>query len=85
MIKLGSRVIDTISGFTGIVTARHEYLYGCVRVTVTPETLKDGKPIDAEWFDEHQVRVLKEKQVEFKAEKTASGGPQDPPPALQRP
>ena len=46
MIKLGSKVRDSITGLEGIATARTEYLYGCVRITITPTELKDGKPVD---------------------------------------
>lgn len=57
MVKLGSRVKDSLTGFKGVAVARTEYLYGCVRVCVEPEALKDGKPIDAQWFDEQRLDV----------------------------
>lgn len=55
MVKLGERVTDRITGFTGIVVARTEFLNGCIRVGVQSETLKDGKVLDPEYFDEQQV------------------------------
>jgi hypothetical protein len=55
MVKLGARVTDRISGFTGIATGRSEYLYGCVRILVEPEALHDGKPVEAQWFDEQRL------------------------------
>jgi hypothetical protein len=58
MIETGSRVSDIITGFTGIVTARTEWLYGCIRVEVTPQELHEGKPVEALWFDEQRVRVI---------------------------
>ena len=54
-VKLGQRVRDTITGYEGVVVARTAYLNGCVRVGVQVTELKDGKPMDAEWFDEQQV------------------------------
>ena len=42
-LKLGYRVRDIVTGFTGIATSRHEYLNGCLRVSVTPPVDKDGK------------------------------------------
>ena len=60
MIELGKKARDTISGFEGIVTARHEYLYGCKRVSVTPQKLQEGKPIACEWFDEGQLEIVEE-------------------------
>lgn len=84
-IKLGSKVRDSITGFTGIATSRTEYLHGCVHVGVTPTELKDGKPIDPQWFDEQRVELLEEKKpVVSKASSATSGGPNDHPPAPSR-
>lgn len=55
MVKLGDRVKDSITGFAGIAIARCEYLNGCVRVSIQPVKLKDGKPIDELWVDESQL------------------------------
>jgi hypothetical protein len=54
-VELGQRVKDTITGFEGIAIARTEWLYGCVRVTVQPQSMHDGKPIDSSTFDEPQL------------------------------
>lgn len=54
-IELGDRAKDMVSGWTGIVTARHEYLNGCVRYTIESSD-KDGKP-EAFAFDEQQIQV----------------------------
>ena len=58
MINLGDKVKDRISGVVGIVVARTEWLYGCVRCTVQPQA-KDGKPVDPATIDEPQLVVLK--------------------------
>lgn len=50
-IVLGNRVRDRISGYTGIVTARTEFLNQCTRFAVQAEELHAGKPVDAQWFD----------------------------------
>lgn len=50
--QLGVTVTDRISGFTGIVTGRVEYISGCNQLLVTP---KAGK--DAAWFDEQRCKV----------------------------
>lgn len=71
MVKLGDRVKDNITGFEGIAVARTEFLYGCVRVCVQPGKLKDGKTIDAEWFDEQRLDVKS-------AAKTGGPGPVPP-------
>ncbi len=56
MIKLGSRVRDTITKFEGVVIARTDWLNGCRRFGVQSEKLdKEGIPTDAQWFDEPQL------------------------------
>ncbi len=54
-IKMGQKVTHAISGFTGVVIAKTEWIYGCVRFGVQSEGLHDGKPIEAEWFDEGEL------------------------------
>jgi len=58
MVGLGDRVKDSITGATGIAVARCEWLHGCIRVSVQPEELKDGKPQDLYTVDEPQLEVL---------------------------
>jgi hypothetical protein len=55
--KLGEMVSDTLTDFRGIVVGRAEFLYGCVRLQVQPNGLKDGKPAEEAWLDEDRVRV----------------------------
>jgi hypothetical protein len=47
-----------LTGFSGIATARSEWLYGCARICIEPEELHDGKPIERQWFDEQRVEVV---------------------------
>jgi hypothetical protein len=54
-VKFGVDVEDKISGFKGIVTGRYTFLNGCIRIEVTPRTLKDGSPVDPEVFDEQRL------------------------------
>lgn len=58
VINLGDKVKDKITGLTGIVIAKTEWLYGCERVTVQPQEGKDGKPADAFGLDTAQCEVL---------------------------
>lgn len=55
MIKLGSKVKDPVTGFTGTAVARTEYAWGCVSVGVCSNELHEGKPIDWQWFDEKRL------------------------------
>jgi len=75
-IKLGSKVRDNISGFTGIAIGRTEWLHGCARITIQPPVDKDGKHQDAATFDEQQVELIEEKPV--RVSKQASAGPGGP-------
>lgn len=69
-MKLGDRVRDALTGFMGVATGRAEYLYGCVQVQVTPRVLKEGKPVEPQWFDEQRLNVLST---------ATAGGPQSAP------
>ena len=80
MIKLGSRVKDTFTGFAGIATGRTDWIYGCSRICIEPTELKDGKPIEAQWFDTQRVEVVKEEVPEVSQDSSAvSGGPRKDP------
>ena len=57
-IKIGQRVRDTITGFEGIVVARTEWLYGCVRLTVQSDRLAEGKPAEPYTVDEPQCALV---------------------------
>lgn len=80
MIKLGSKVRDSITGFTGIATSRHEYLYGCMQIGITPVELREGKPVETWHFDDQRVELLEAGAPIVSPESTAtSGGPQNVP------
>jgi len=58
VIKLGMQVKDKVSGLTGIATSITEFLYGCKRIGVTPQEVKDGKPMEEAIIDEPQLEIL---------------------------
>ena len=61
-IKLGDIVTDSITKFSGVVTAVTQYLNGCVQVLIQPKKLNDdGSPVAAKWLDAEQLIVEKEK------------------------
>ncbi len=70
MIKLGAKVKDSITGFSGIAVSRTVFLYGCVRIGVESKKIVDGK-IVTHYFDEQRL----EKKSTVK-----TGGPGDPAP-----
>ena len=52
----GDVVKDQITGFKGVITARADYISGCVQYGVRPQTLtKEGKVNDSVWFDEDRL------------------------------
>lgn len=55
MAKLGDMVVDRLTGYRGVVTGRAEFLYGCIRLQVQSEAMKDGKPVEECWFDEDRM------------------------------
>ena len=73
MIKLGSFVKDPITGLRGMAIARSEWLWGCTRIGVQPQELKDGRPVEETWFDEARLEIVVE--AENKVTAAGSGGP----------
>jgi len=71
---IGKVVHDTITGFTGVVIGRTEWLHGCVRIGVESQELKDGKPIEIQWFDEARCELTS----------AAPGGPERRDPSSRR-
>jgi hypothetical protein len=57
MIKLGSKVRDEITGFSGIITGFVTYLSGCDQALVVRKVTADGAFKDAQWFDEQRLEV----------------------------
>lgn len=75
-IELGSEVKDRITGLTGIVVGRTEWLNGCKRITVQPQEIKDGKPVEAYTFDVEQAVRLR---LRYTCDHAPSGGPMPTP------
>ena len=75
MIKLGDKVKDQVTGLTGIVIGRTEWLNGCIRITVQPQELKDGRPVESSCFDIEQLDVLEENVVPPKPVERRTNGP----------
>lgn len=77
-VQLGDEALDTVSGFRGVCVARTEWLNGCWRMTLQPRALdKDGKPMEAQTFDDFQLEVTGPKAQPAGSKTT--GGPRDAP------
>jgi hypothetical protein len=70
---LGAKVRDMVTGFTGVVVGRTQFVYGCNRYSVQGEELQDAKPTNWQGFDEGQLEMLDERVLTPDDGKT--GGP----------
>ena len=61
-IQLGDQVIDTLTGLKGTVIALTYWLNGCIRVSVQPRGLTEGKPHEYTTIDEPQLEILQRAQ-----------------------
>lgn len=57
-IKIGDVARDVITGFTGVVVARSQWLNNCDRLQLQPREAKDGKPVAATSFDEPNLEFV---------------------------
>lgn len=55
---LGDLVKDVVTGFKGVVICRAVWLNGCARLTVQPQVVKEGKPVESQCFDDLQLEVI---------------------------
>ena len=76
MIKLGDKVRDKVSGFTGIAVARHIYLEGCTRISIQPEIDKDGKLPESMSFDEPLIEIIEPQKIIKREQSEYTGGPE---------
>ena len=66
--EIGDEVLDSISGFKGVITARTEYLYGTINYHVKPMELKDNKPQEEESIEEPQVQLLTKNKLKVEGD-----------------
>lgn len=57
-MKVGDLLRDQITGLQGVAICRTEWLHGCIRWTLQPRELKDGKPVDSCTFDQEQLELV---------------------------
>jgi hypothetical protein len=60
MEKFGKEAKDKITGFTGIITCKISYMFGCNQYGIAPKINADGKRLDVEWFDEGRIEIIGE-------------------------
>jgi len=91
-INLGDKAKDSITGFSGVVVARTEWLNGCIRTTLQPQGLrKDGGVLVSETFDDTQLVLVKAGVITSGGQRLRepaaahSGGPRPAPASLPGP
>ncbi|KKL85430.1 hypothetical protein LCGC14_1954830 [marine sediment metagenome] len=70
-IKLGDKVKDKITGFTGTVVAKTEFLNGCIQYNVMPKGEKSNKMPEDMSIDAQSLEVVKAKK---QIKKESNGG-----------
>ena len=83
--NLGDKVKDAITGFSGIIIGRTEWLNRCVRYGIQSEKLtKENKLPESQWIDEEQLLLVKAGVI--KVDKPVrTGGPKPAPTRQQDP
>jgi hypothetical protein len=56
MILLGQKAKDKITGFSGILVGRCQYITGCDQYGIAPPA-KAGKTESTQWFDEGRIEI----------------------------
>ncbi len=80
-ITLGDTVKCINTGFTGIATAKMEFMNGCIQYEVVPKMGKDKKYPEGEFIDIQSLEIIKKKSkpiVKKKKEEEDDGGPNHP-------
>lgn len=75
-IPMSAMVRDMVTGISGMVVARSTLLGGSPEIGIQPKGLKEnGSPLDALFFAENRVEIIKNTEEQGKPQKR-SGGPQ---------
>lgn len=74
MQNFGKKAKDKVTGFTGIIIGKIQYLFGCNQYGIAPES-KDGKILDTCWFDEGRVEIIGEGITAREVESESGNGP----------
>lgn len=74
--NLGQRAKDVVTGFSGVIMSRIQYMTGCNQYGICPTKLdKEGKTIEWNYYDENRI-VLAGKALKLpkaKGEKEVKG------------
>jgi hypothetical protein len=65
-MEVGDKVVDQLSGLSGIVIWATTWLYGCCRLTIQPSEAKDGRPAESFTVDAPQAKLLERNPLGIK-------------------
>lgn len=71
--ELGITVVEIVTGYTGIVTARVEFITGCNQYHVQPKLKGNAEFQEGRYFDETRLSELNEKIVKIPESKKYPG------------
>lgn len=77
----GTKVKDQITGFTGVITGRADYITGCNTYLLTPGSDPKSELTEypkTHWIDEARLKVISDKVVEVDQAEKPGGGPNPP-------
>lgn len=57
---MGKEVKDIVTGFSGVITGKSTWLFGCNQYCVSPKISEDGGIKAGEWFDEGRIQIIGE-------------------------
>ena len=78
--KLGQTVRCRITGFTGVVIARTQWIANCNTYNVKAKVLSDGKPLDSHAFDEPTLELINSESIlQLHTPPKKTGGPVETP------
>ena len=60
---LGLKCEDKVTGLKGVIVSISFDLYGCVQLLVKPPIDKEGKVVEAYWFDANRIKIIGRKPV----------------------
>lgn len=73
--ELGVTLKDKITGFQGVAMGRTEYFTDCSHYGLCSRELKDGKPVEWQWFDETRLIQMDGDEKVLKSPRIPTSGP----------
>lgn len=73
--ELGKEAKDIVTGFSGIIIARVEYMTGCNQYGISRKAGEDGAIHPAEFFDEGRIQIIGDGVAPKDVQAEKKGGP----------